>query len=580
MPQPPELRHYQKTMGNNLIRKLLSGIRKVIGQLATGGGKTVVFANLTYRYITANPGKSVLILVHRIELLNSARKTIYNHYGIAAQPIKAGMRHVPMAKVYVGMVDSVNKRVEKLPDLGMVIIDEAHRKEFHKMHAHFPTQHIIGFTATPLAASKKDPLKNHYDDIECGIDIPELIEINKSEPDKGLVQNVTWVPKGVVDRAELAKAQNGIIGNDFNEGLMSLAFSKPKYVNNTVDAYEKYAPHTKAIVFNCNIEHSIIVQKAFIAKGYQCKHLDGETPTVERTHILNWFKTTPGAILCNVDIATTGFDEPSIETVIVNRSTMSLVLWLQMCGRGSRPWLDKLIFNIIDMGGNGSAHGDWNFSRNWKDIFFNPPKPGKPKDCPAPVKNCPACDALLPVQVRFCYFCGYEFPGPAEVAEGELGEFIVITKGINVTQLVQSARGAKHQAVFYGLAKRLAEAAAATVDEMTDDRAAVIVGKFMEKMKELPAVFRSRTYSQSECKNALYEEIQKRFKKWVPQEPIAPVQNRTISHAVNKGLPPERIPIRKRTEPQLQGPVERDETKSFQVEFPDFDQFNDCFKMM
>jgi type I site-specific restriction endonuclease len=41
-------------------------------------------------------------------------------------------------------------------------------------------------------------------------------------------------------------------------------------------------------------------------------------------------------VLVNVDIATTGFDHDMVETLITARPTMSLALYLQMVGRGTR----------------------------------------------------------------------------------------------------------------------------------------------------------------------------------------------------------------------------------------------------
>ena len=64
-------------------------------------------------------------------------------------------------------------------------------------------------------------------------------------------------------------------------------------------------------------------------------------------------------ILVNVGIATTGYDYPPTQTVILNKKTKSLALYLQMLGRGSRPFKGKEYFNVIDMGSNIIEHG-WN----------------------------------------------------------------------------------------------------------------------------------------------------------------------------------------------------------------------------
>ena len=97
-------------------------------------------------------------------------------------------------------------------------------------------------------------------------------------------------------------------------------------------------------------EHSKNVCNALIQKGYNARNLDCKCTEQERKDVLQWLKDTPGAIICNVDILTTGFDEPSVKNIIVNRSTTSLPLWLQMTGRGGRLYPGKPFFNIIDLG--------------------------------------------------------------------------------------------------------------------------------------------------------------------------------------------------------------------------------------
>lgn len=482
-----QLESYQEQGVQETAQKLTQ-YNSICFQLATGGGKTVVFSGISHRY-TAATTYNVLILVHRRELLLQTRRTLYNGFGLVGQPVIAGMRYIAPARIYVGMVDTVYKRLDKFKDknIGLVIIDEAHYGHFKKMHAHFPAAKIIGFTATPLATTRKDPLKNYYQEIVCGIDIPDLISLNKQKPDRGLVQNITFAPKEIVDRAKLA-ADSG--GNDFDEGLMALQFSKPKHVRAVVDAYEKEkhgTKGTKAIVFNCNRAHSKLVAAEFAARGYQCRHLDSKSDDEfgkgYRKETLEWFEKTPGAILCNVDILTAGFDEPTIETVIINRSTMSLTKWLQMCGRGARPLSWKSMFYIIDMGGNAAKLGDWCDSRNWRDIFFNPPKPNEGNGL-APTKDCPECDAILPIQTMTCPHCGYEFPRKVEATEGPLGEFVVVTKGINVKEVIEKNKHRREHAVFFGIGATLAQNAKNFIPAMTDQAAEFILEQYHQKAAE------------------------------------------------------------------------------------------------
>lgn len=390
-----ELRLYQKIGIDKLASKYSQGKRKLIFQMATGSGKTVTFAGLIQRYLQKQQ-RRVLILVHREELLKQACKTIYQWYDISAAPVTASTNYLPNVMVYVSMVETAYNRLKKNPNyfgnVGLLIVDEAHIGNFKKLYDSFPESLIIGFTATPISGSRKDPLNNYFEDIVTGIDIPDLIR------NGSLVPNKTYHLRNV-NRKEL-KIKNG----EFDEREMGRTFSGVKYVQNTIKAYQELSLGKKAMVFNCNIEHSKKVNEAFIAFGYPSKHVDGETPTQERAEIFRWFAQTPNAILNNVAVATTGFDEPTVQTIIVNRSTMSLPLWLQMTGRGSRPYPGKDFFTIIDLGGNAMFHGDWNFLHDWSDLFFNPEKPSEGGE--APVKECVGCSVLIHASQNICPHCG------------------------------------------------------------------------------------------------------------------------------------------------------------------------------
>lgn len=496
-----------------LAKKIANGVRKLVAQLATGGGKTVIFSAIASRFIEKS-GKEVLICVHRTELLLQTRKTLHRHYGINPQLIVKGMKYIPPAPVYVGMVESVNKRIHLLSkNIGMLIVDEAHIASFHKLHEHFPDIPVIGFTATPLTANKKKPMNLFYEDIVCGVDIPELIRLGR------LCQNMTWAPKDIVDRAELA-----VKGNEFEDDLMAQAFSKPHFVENTVKAYQKWCLGKKGMIFNVNVAHSKLVNQAFVDAGYNSRHIDCDSATdEERKEIFKWLKETPDAILHNVGIATVGFDEPTLEFIIVNKATMSMPLWLQMCGRGSRVLEWKNLFTIIDMGGNAITHGDWSQGRDWENIFFNPPKPG---DGVAPVKNCPQCDAIIPASANVCQYCGFIFP-PKEIApEEQLDDFVMVTKGIDVSDLIEKHKLKREYYPFFKIGEDLATGAASTILKMSDENANFILQKYHELArkwtKEATAIRTANNgtkiiynkWHQTKAQEHLFTELKKHFPEW------------------------------------------------------------------
>jgi hypothetical protein len=274
-------------------------------------------------------------------------------------------------------------------------------------------------------------LRNYFDDIVCGIDIPDLIEQGYLCPE------LTYSAAQIVDRAKL-KMKAG----EFDQAQMAAAFKAPKYIETTVNAYKAHSLGQKTIIFNCNVEHSMAVNAAFQAAGFNSRHLDADSP--DRSEVLQWFANTPDAILNNIGIATTGFDQPDIETVIVNKATASMPLWLQMCGRGARPHNVKLAFTIIDLGGNCITHGLWSSPRNWSNIFHNPKKPGEGV---APVKECPDCGALMHTAVRLCD-CGHVFP-VIKPKDEAIEKFIQVSKAIDVKKIIEShAHNKEYRSLF------------------------------------------------------------------------------------------------------------------------------------
>lgn len=424
-------REFQQKQIDEVI-SLLPQKGRVLMQLPTGGGKTVEFSMIADRYLKKFD-KSVLIVVHRKELLNQAAATIRKVCGINPAIISAGIKTRIISKIYIAMVDSLTSRLRLISDIGLVIIDECHIANFNKLFEPFIDHWIIGASATPVAASKKHTLNQFYNAIVPGPQISELI-------DNGfLAQNVTRCPKDIVDTSKFEIDPKNM---DFRESQMAREYGSTKYVLNTVRNYQKYCKGKKTLIFNVNKEHSKTVQMCFESFGYNAKSLDSDDK--DRDEIIQWFRDTPGAILNNVMITTVGFDEPSVECIILNFSTTSIVKFIQTCGRGSRIYPNKKTFNIIDMGGNWNRFGDWNNDRDWKYIFENT-NPRTPGTGAAPVKTCPQCEGLLHASVRVCPLlledgsvCGYEF-STKEKNEGDIGEMIIVTRNMVQTSMDMSA---------------------------------------------------------------------------------------------------------------------------------------------
>ena len=353
------------------LEKIFSRIREfpdgynLCFQLPTGGGKTVIFSEIARRYI-AETGKKVLILTHRIELLAQTSRML-DDFSVKNKIIVSKVKHLPDESEYdcfVAMVETLHNRLrdEKMEfdNLGLVIIDEAHYNSFRKLFKWFENQIILGVTATPLSSNIKLPLKENYHDLIIGESIGNLVE-------QGYLARATTYSYDV----SLHALKVGITGDytvSSSEKLYGNLFMQEKLLY----AYEQKAKGTKTLIFNNGINTSKQVYQLFVEHGYEVRHLDNTHSEAERKEILEWFKTKPDAVLSSVSILTTGFDEPSVETIILNRATKSLTLYHQMIGRGSRRFKEKTEFTVIDLGNNAKRFGLWEQYIDWADIFAHP----------------------------------------------------------------------------------------------------------------------------------------------------------------------------------------------------------------
>jgi superfamily II DNA or RNA helicase len=334
-------------------------------QLPTGGGKTVIFSEIARRYINSTK-KKVLILTHRIELSKQTSHML-TEFGIHNKIIDSNVKEVSTDDdytCYVAMVETLNNRIKDekvaIHDIGLVIVDEAHYNSFRKLFKYFEECFILGVTATPLSSNINLPMYEIYNDLIVGENITSLIE-------KGFLAEATTYSFNV----NLTSLKIGMNG-DYTVKSSEELYVKTDMQTKLLTAYKQEALGTKTLIFNNGINTSRHVHDTFTNAGYNVKYIDNTNTKEERKNILKWFKETPDAILTSVGILTTGFDEPTIETIIINRATKSLALYFQMIGRGSRIFKDKTTFNILDLGNNLSRFGLWTSDIDWMHIFRNP----------------------------------------------------------------------------------------------------------------------------------------------------------------------------------------------------------------
>ena len=362
-----DLYGYQQNDINQLFDKIekATGHCRLLYQLPTGGGKTRIFSEIADRFISKY-NRKVVVLTHRVELCNQTSATLKT-LGIKNKVINSAVKTLSRRdkfQCYVAMVETLKNRVKDglidPGDIGLVIIDEAHHNSFHKLLGNFKNAGIIGVTATPFSSDINLPMRKNYDELVIGESIGSLIE-----------QGFLAKPKTWRYDVELNTLKTGLHG-DFTVSTSDELYSSPAMLELLMHAYEAHSKNKKTLIFNNGIFTSKNVCKMFADAGYAVRHLDNHTAPAERSEILKWFKKNKSAILTSVSILTTGFDEPGVQTVILNRATTSLTLYHQMIGRGSRRLPQKKNFNIVDLGNNTDRFGEWSNPVDWQQVFDHP----------------------------------------------------------------------------------------------------------------------------------------------------------------------------------------------------------------
>lgn len=407
------LRPYQISFIDN-IRLALAKYKKIIACAATGSGKSKVFISITRSAV--EKGRKVLIISESLKIY----KQISDEVG-GCQNIGNGVKEEGIdlnASIFVAMAQTLVKRellVKWFASLGqelLVITDEAHIGTPTKLLMLLGDAYHIGFTATPdFRFAKHLPIL--YNHIVTGSQPQELVE-------SGYLSPYYHYARKVVNLSGLKKGHGG----DFTEKSQEMAFEKKEVFEGLLDDLLKFT-FKKCMIFCASIKHCEFVVRDLRAFGYKVSEVHSKNGKSE--YELFQFTNGDNKICVSVGSLTKGFDYPEIDLLILNRATISLPLYLQMIGRGSRKAQGKDRFTVIDMGGNGQRHGLWNMDREWEDMWNKKPK----EKGVAPVKSCPKCDFIMHVSLTHCPNCGHEFVVVVAIKPKKETELIELTAGYN-----------------------------------------------------------------------------------------------------------------------------------------------------
>ena len=338
-----KLRPYQQEALDSMLQAESNGISKQLVVLPTGAGKTVLFAQLPIMRKNSLP---MLVLAHRSELLIQAKDKIETinkdlSVGIEQAENKAGYSDVVIASVPTLGRES-SSRIEQYPKdyFKTIVVDEAHHAaapSYRRILDYFKPDLLLGVTATPQR-SDSVRLIDVFQEIVYYKSIQDLIKEGWLSPLVG------YRVKTSTDISDV-EIQNG----EYKQDQLIEAIDNPSRNNSIVTAYNDLANAKKTVVFAAGVDHAENLAEAFRKNRSSVRVIIGTTPEEERRQILSDFKSGAVTVLVNVGVLTEGFDEPSIEAIILAKPTRSSLLYTQIVGRGTRLFEGKENCMIIDI---------------------------------------------------------------------------------------------------------------------------------------------------------------------------------------------------------------------------------------
>jgi len=351
-----KLRPYQTEAIEKIREAIRNGNRRVILQAATGSGKTIVAAEIAACAIAK--GSTVLMLQNRRDLV---RQTVdkFVEYGLGDHVgiIMAGELSHLDRQIQVASIQTYTRRIQLidhngvkswLHDASLVIFDEAHSSiaptyksilDIYKKDAV-----ILGLTATPCRSDGRG-LGEMYQEIVPAVGIEQLIA------DGYLVPMVSYAPA----RPDLAKIK--ITAGDYNLKQLGGAMDRPKLVGDIYDNWQRLAGDRQTVIFAVNVKHSKHIRGVFDRRGVKIEHIDAKTDDETRSGIYSRFESGQTQVLTNVGICTEGSDFPAVSCIVIARPTKSYGRYVQMAGRGLRPFEGKTDCLLLDHSGCVEAHG-------------------------------------------------------------------------------------------------------------------------------------------------------------------------------------------------------------------------------
>lgn len=310
--------------------------------MATGTGKTTVFATVARRRRDAKRGRC-LVLAHRLELLEQAAER-FRLAGMSVE-IESGEAKAQIVSLYpsdivVATIQTMGgRRLQKWPHdaFGTIVIDECHHATstgYRSVLDYFIGCKVLGVTATPDRGDGV-AVGNVIDHLAYEYSLRAAIEDSYLVPLSALAIDTPTVDLSSV------RTTNQEHGRDYAPGDLARMMHGEEPMHALARPIIEKSVGRPSLVFVPSVEVAHELARVLTAHLREAGHppaeaLDGGSSKDTRRATLARYQRGETRILVNCALFTEGFDAPSTACVAIARPTKSRALYAQMVGRGTR----------------------------------------------------------------------------------------------------------------------------------------------------------------------------------------------------------------------------------------------------
>lgn len=350
-----KLRYYQSAAIDALFDYWDAEAGNPLIDLATGAGKSLVMSEIIIQLLEGWPGLRIGVITHVKELIEQNYEELKGMWKLApAGIVSAGVgKYDYGAQVMFAGIQTVWNKVEFIGDMArfemsgavrdrpfdIILIDECHLipPDDGKMYTSFfrdcreanPEVKLVGLTATPyrLGTGRLDSGEGRlFDRVVYTYSIADGVRDGYLTPLTTKGTSVEISAKGVRKDAK----------GEFSQ--KSAAKAADEITSEAVAEIIRRGQDRRSWMLFCSgKDHAFTCRDEIRAWGITCEAVTDETPKGERRDILAAYKNYEIRSLTNNAVLTTGFNHKGVDLIAFMRLTMSVSLYLQMAGRGTRP---------------------------------------------------------------------------------------------------------------------------------------------------------------------------------------------------------------------------------------------------